>query len=703
MSFVVEESDAVFTYGEQARKPGYSPTAFRVKAPPHNERDVIAWDMEGISLSGQTKPQHPVLFGCSAETERALTSKRLMMRQMLEYVVEVGARYPHAIHVGFAFKYDANMILYGLNERQIKRLWKDGALTFAMCDVFLWYVRWVPGKMLTVSRRKRGSRSNTRAKTSVTIYDYSSFFGQTFIATAEQILGDEVSEYDRRTIEHGKAARGNQTWEDMPEIREYWEREIQLIRRVFEKFRDVMWQAGFALKEWYGPGALANYINASKQIRPHLMGAQTTSGEMPEAVHVASKVAFSGGRFELFQAGHVKGPIYAIDINSAYPYALTKVPSLSPAHGEWVHVDQPKRIARFGVYRIRYVAPGATPFEYRPMPLFYRDNRGMISYPGQVHGWYWSPEAHMVLGAPGVEIVEGWEWKNDETEFPWEFLQDMYDTRMRLGKKNLLSMPFKLGPNSLYGKYAQTVGWDQKKRLPPKSHALPVAGWVTSMCRSMLFAAMRRNPAAIVAVETDAIYSRVPPEELGVVPGDGLGEWGVDVYDEMIYIQSGMYHYKQGGEWKGVRSRGISRAEYPVETAIEYVQSLSAGEKWDLREHGKLVAGMELTTRPRFIGAGAALASSAPTKAVMTAWIAMTKQMALGETGKRVHVPGACPQCRKGVTPWEEPHRLMVMSRSDGTQLSKPRALPWESAHTKEVEEIRERDLIESELIDRAE
>jgi hypothetical protein len=689
---VSENTSAKFTYGEEAAKPGYSRKTFRVKPPAHNERMVIAWDMEGISLSGQHRPQHAVLFGCSAETEAALEGQRLETREMLEYIISVGERYPHAIHVGFAFKYDANMLIFGLSERQITKLWKNGSITFGFDDVWTWYLRLVPGKMFTLSRRRRGTRANTRAKTSVTIYDYSSFFGQTFIATAEQILGDDMSDDDRDVIAHGKAARGKQSWSDMPEIRHYWQREIQLIRRVFEKFRDVMWQAGFSLREWYGPGALANYINATKQIRPQLAGVQTTSGVMPHAVHEASKVAFSGGRFELFMAGRVQGPIYAIDINSAYPYALTQVPSLHPDNGEWVHVERPDHVSQFGVYRIRFVAPNATPFEYRPMPLFWRDHRGMISYPSFGEGWYWSPEAQMMLGAPGIEILEGWEWKVRTDERPWTFLQDMYDTRMRLGKKNLLSMPFKLGPNSLYGKYAQTVGWDQRKKLPPKSHALPVAGWVTSYCRAMLFTAMRKAPSKIVAVETDAIYSLVPPDELGVVTGDGLGEWGYEIYDEMIYIQSGMYHYKKGGEWKGVRSRGISRAEYPVEMAIEYVSGLKAGEKW---------GPLKLTTKPRFIGAGAALASSAPTKAVMTSWVAMQKEMTLGETGKRMHVPNACPQCLAGVDPWEQPHRLMVQSRSTGRTMSRPRALPWESAYTSEVETIRKEVEIESQLLER--
>lgn len=680
----------------EAQREDYNPKSYRRRTPGVSERKVIAWDMEGISHDGAERPQSPVLFGCSAERERALCSPRLSTQEMFEYIIDVGRRNPQAIHVGYGFKYDANMLIYGLTERQIVRLWKSGSVSVRFDDSFLWTISWIPGKMFTLSKRPNGSRRNSRAKISVRIYDYSSFFAAKFLDACEQILGRDLSSEDRAVIARGKEARGQLAWSDIDEIRHYWDREIALMQRVFEKFRDVMVQAGFSLKEWYGPGALANYINAARKIRPHLGAVQTTSNAFPREVHEASKRAFSGGRFELFQAGRVTGPIYAADIGSAYPYALTKVPSLSPEEGEWVHQSNPTKIDRFGVYRIRFKAANTGPIEFRPMPLFWRDHRGMISYPNMVHGWYWSPEAALAATLPGVTIEEGWVWKSREEVFPWSFLQEMYDTRMRLGKENLLSMPFKLGPNSLYGKYAQTVGWDKKKKLPPKSHALPVAGWVTSYCRAMLYGAMLNKPSSIIAVETDAIYTTEDPRDWPNMRfGKELGAWDVSVYDEMIYVQSGMYHYKQDGEWKGTRSRGMSRGEYPAQKAISYVQGLTALDStgtWDK---------MKLSTKPRFIGAGAALAMSTPLKQSMTSWRSSPKEMALGDTGKRVHIPGACPQCTAGISPWEKPHRLAIHSRSDGQIQSFGRHLPWESAHPEEVQKIRDELTLERELISR--
>lgn len=682
-------SAATFYHTGEAQKEGYDVKSFRVKAPDMIDRKVIAWDMEGISLSGLDSPQHAVLFGCSAEIDSPLSGERISTKAMLEYIIHIGERYPHALHVGYAFKYDANMIIAGLSERHILQLWRSNRCSFRFDSDFVWSIHWIPGKMFTVTKRW-GKRRNTRAKTSVTIYDFFSFFGQKFIDTCEQILGSDLCSDDMEVIAHGKAARGtHDSMDSLPEITHYWEREIVLMQRTFEKFRDVMYRAGFALKEWYGPGALANYINSSRGIRAHLRGVQITSDIFPSAVHEASKVAFSGGRFELFRAGRIQGPVYAVDINSAYPYALTKLPSFE--HGHWEHVLRPGSIELFGVYRIKWKSPHASPFELRPQPLFWRDNRGLISYPNMAHGWYWSPEAAVVQGMEGIEIEEGWVWHTESEERPWSFLQEMYNTRMRLGKKNLLSMPFKLGPNSLYGKYAQTVGWDQRKMLPPKSHALPVAGWVTSYCRAMLWNVIRQDPSSVIGVETDSVFTTRDPKELSIELGDELGNWSVTEYDQMIYMQSGMYHTQTNTEWSGVKSRGMNKREFPIEKMEEYLTSIPGGAEWPK---------IELWTDPRFIGAGAAIASSEKLKEIHTSWRPQLKKIRMGETGKRIHLHKACTACVAGTSPNDKPHRLIVNSRSDGDQLSFQRHLPWEKDQTAEVRAIRERLAQEAELLE---
>jgi hypothetical protein len=691
----------------------------RISKVPVMERRVIAWDMEGMSLSGPDKPQHPVLFGCSARVDRPLIGERLSSLSMLHHVIHVGRANPTAIHIGYVFKYDANMMLQDLPFHCIVRLWKRNRTRFiepravddngrAMDEHGWWYwtVQYIPGKKLTITRsdsprnskgRKGVGYKGSADRTTVTIYDYSAFFGgASFLSVAESILRDELSDDDRETIARGKAERGTNTYADLPRVLHYWRREIVLIERVFRRFRDVMDRAGFQLSEWYGPGALANAINRTRGIRSHLAGGQSTSGlgVMPLEVHEASKVAFSGGRFEPFQLGRTTGPIHCVDINSAYPYALTMVPSLSPEHGQWVHDDRPTKIQRFGIYRITYRAPRGSAVEFRPMPLFWRDARGMISYPALVSGWYMSPEARLVISMPGVTVHEGWVWESDKAVFPWEFLHDMYATRQRLGKDNLLSLPFKLGPNSLYGKYAQTVGWNETKRTPPKSHCLPVAAWVTSYCRAMLWNAMSRAPDRIVAVETDSIFTTATPDELGVTIGPGLGQWSHKVIDEIVYLQSGVYLSKSGDTWNGVRSRGVTRSEFPTDDVLAYLQTLEPGQSWPA---------FTLTTKPRFVGMGAALQLSRKNgeafKRHHCTWQVQHKDITFGDRGKRRHHAPFCRACSDGLSPWDGPHRTFVASPSDGECMSHPRRLPWEQKHTDEVQEIRDQIVLERELI----
>lgn len=666
----------------------------RLKAAPISDRDVIAWDMEGMSLSGDDKPQHAVLFGCSHEPDKALLDQNLATVDMLDYIVDVGSRNRGALHVGYHFRYDSNMILKDLPVRGVRKLWRQNVVKFVAGE-FCYIVQYFPGKKFTVTRGrtfKRVKNQHDPSRVTVTIYDYSSFFGgAAFLNACENILKTDLSARDRQTIKHGKAARGSNSWNDIDEVVHYWRREIELIARTFAKFRDVMCQAGFALREWYGPGALANYINSAHELKPHIAGAQhTKTGALPDEVHEASKVAFSGGRFEAFRVGYVPGPIYGIDINSAYPDALTAIPSLSPKHGKWTHIAKPSKIERFGVYRITFHAPNASAIEYRPMPLFYRDPRGLITYPAHVHGWYMSPEASIVQRMPGVTIHEGWYWDHDGTSYPWQFLHEMYERRQRLGKDNLLSIPFKLGPNSLYGKYAQTVGWNEKERTPPRWHALPIAAWVTSMCRAKLWNVIQQIPDKVIAVETDSVYTTVDPSTLNIPLGDALGQWGVDEYEAIIYLQSGMYLTQREGEWRGVRSRGVSRGEFQADSLVEHLRDLEPGSEWPP---------YTITTKPRFIGMGSALATKNFADNWRT-WQPQRKGISIGDAGKRRHHHQFCGACERGIRPIDGAHPTFIASTSDGVEVSHPRALPWEGTeYSKEVQAMRDAKLLEGELI----
>lgn len=637
------------------------------RAVPLPDREIIAWDGEGMNLDGDKRPQNLVVFGCSAEVDSPLTGRDLRVGDILRYITDVGERHPSAVHVGYGFRYDANMIVRHLPVRCLAQL-REKNETYYDYGGDHYRIHWLPGKRFQVTRRWGPGQ---RTRTTVTIDDVIAFFASSFIAATESILAGELSDDDRDVIAHGKAERGSNLWDDLPDVLHYWRAEIRLMARLMERFREVMYASGFMLRDWYGPGALSSFIIRQQSLRRHIVNGPP---DLPDDVHTASKHAYAGGRFELFRLGKFDGPVYSLDINSAYPFAISQAPSLGLEYGKWHHVETPRSIEYFGVYRIRFHAASAGPFEVRPMPLFHRDHRGNISYPNVVHGWYWSPEASMVAGHEGVEICEAWVWEPADENFrPFAFLADMYTTRMKIGKRNVMSMPYKLGPNSLYGKFAQRVGFsvdESGHRWPPRSHCLPLAGWVTSYTRAMLFNVLRQVPwDRLIAVETDGIYMTHDPALLdGVVMGNALGEWDATVYDELLYVQNGIYHRRTGTDWLPPKSRGLDAAAIALPVMRSYLDSCVAGP----------FPSLMVTMRPRFIGLTAAMAGSAPVKVRHCRWEAGDRELVPGGKGKRIHVPEMCGACRQGQSAADAGHTLVVRSRSMG-EMSFPHFLPWEA------------------------
>lgn len=663
---------------------------------PLAERRIIAWDGEGMKLSGDSAPQHYVMFGCSAEPDWVLVNPSLATMEILEYIIAVGERYPNAVHVGYGFRYDANMIIKGLPDKYLREIKETGEANFKL-GPNRWRIHWIPGKTFRVTKRwstgdkNKGKRSGD-GYVSVKIDDMVSFFACPFLNACESILSDVLNESDRAVIEHGKKARKDNLWNDLDDVQTYWRAEIRLMEQMAVRFRSVMFDAGIMLKDWYGPGAIATYLITKRKLRNHIQN------EPPiREVHEASKVAYAGGRFELFRVGRIKGPVFGYDINSAYPAALSKAPSLGREHGEWNYVTNPTEIEEFGVYRVSYNHRGkAKPIEFAAMPLFHRDVRGSISFPQVVQGWYWSPEAAIALELgkryPGsVQIHEGWVWRHDDTR-PFEFLEEMFHERIRLGKKNVVSMPYKLGPNSMYGKLAQRVGWDQKNNRPPKSHCLPLAGWITSNCRASLFRIMAQTPMhQLVAVETDGIYTTVPPEKLNIDIGDSLGQWGIDRYDEMLYLQNGVYHRRIDDVWMPPKARGLDIASVAQPIVESYLRGCQPGEFSPLTVH----------MRERFVGLNAAYVRGrgVHVKEFLGKWETGSREMEPGGKGKRAHITSVCGECQMGVSAWESPHRLAIRSRSMG-ELSTPHSLPWENLPVPdEMAQFRELDLVEADLI----
>jgi DNA polymerase type B, organellar and viral len=632
-------------------------------------RPFIGWDGEGINCNGPGKPQSYVLFGASTGNFIVRRdSHTLAFGDCAELILKVGRENPSAWHVGFAFDYDTNQIIRTLPYRILEILNAKGQVNYGP-----YWINWRKGKSLTISKRIGESRE------SVTIYDVFSFFASSFVKALQAILGSD-NEFSAAVdfVARGKDRRKHFTLKELNrEIIPYWREELRLLSILVSRFRDLLYSADLPITKWYGPGAIASLVLNRYDIRSHM-------SLPPDEVIEASQYAYAGGRFERFRVGQYKGPVWAIDLNSAYPNALSQLPSL--ANGHWVYEPIGKsfseipcnEIRSFAIYHVKLSHPQwRLPFypNTPPSPLFFRTDKGEMRYPWHVKGWYWGPEVENLCHgkiAPHAYCYGVWYFSSTTEERPFGFIREMYSRRQewkRAGKPEQLAL--KLAMNSIYGKLAQRVGWEHTGSAP-RFHQLEWAGWVTSYVRAELFRTLWMLGKEIVSVETDGIYTTRDPGRIGIQPSSDLGDWSVTEYSGIIYLQSGTYFAESKDGWIS-KYRGLDPTSLSRETAIEYLSSFDYTGIWPP------LSG----TTTRYIGLAAAMMQAAGNTAKFRGrhgvWEQDKDKDINPAGGKRSHHADSCVECSKGISPSDYPHYMGITIDllPDGINHSTKHYLPW--------------------------
>jgi hypothetical protein len=629
-------------------------------------KEFIAWDGEGTTheepvkyfipqlgksywmlngeLSESEPPPQPQPYVLLANSKGGSIQRQegLRTRECFELILDTKKEYPNSIFVGFGFNYDINQILKDLPLDRRERLYKKGTCTWAG-----YWMEWRPRKTFIVMHRK--------TKRSAIIYDVFGFFQTSFLKTCKKFLGNDHP--DLQQIERGKDARSLFKWEELDEfIAPYNNLELSMLVEIMNRLREDFHSVGIHPSRWHGPGAIANEV-----LRKYCV---PTSRAVPEEVLDASQYAYAGGRFELFWLGRYAGRVYQYDIHSAYPAAATQLPDISD--GRWEHVREFEP-GTFGVWSVDYRSPGGpTANGYdRPQPLFCRSETGNISYPYEVQGWYWTPEASLVPDA----VQEGWVFRPATDARPFAFIKDLYDQRrVFIAMGNPAERAIKLILNSIYGKLAQTVG--SKNGKPPRWHQMEYAGYITSYTRAMLYKAIISNPAAIIACETDAVFSTEP---LDLPVSDDLGDWELTNYDEITYLQSGFYYAIKPTDETICKYRGMDSDRktgqpvgLPYGTILDHLHRRTG-------QADRLTPSLFSDTT-RFIGMGMAL----KTEATWRSWAKEPKRIALDQkpgSSKRYHIAANdCSYCRQGRTLHDGMHPMKIGGYAGE---SFARKLPW--------------------------
>jgi hypothetical protein len=306
--------------------------------------------------------------------------------------------------------------------------------------------------------------------------------------------------------------------------------------------------------QWYGPGQAA---------QAWLRNIGCPTGEqvrevVPEWAVEAARMSYYGGWFETFVNGVIPDVSYAYDINSAYPYAIAKLPCL--LHGKWTHgTGTPEKLAKRNYRLINAHFTGRNAY-IGTMP--HRDLDGGISRPHHTAGWHWQHEIDAAKAARNISKVEVTEWVEYEPcgcPPPIAAIEELYQGRLRVDKNSPSGKSKKLVYNSAYGKMAQSIG------MPRFSNSI-YASLITSHCRTMILRAIATHPqksAAVAMIATDGIVFLTPHPKLDVHP-TRLGAWDYTEHHNLSILMPGLYwddtsrESIRGGGNLTLKSRGVS-------------------------------------------------------------------------------------------------------------------------------------------------
>jgi len=583
-------------------------------------RPIIFLDGEGYTVEDGSHLY--TLFGGMSSVDGAYryiqNPHGLSTASIFDFVLELAADTPKAITAIYGGSYDFNMWLSDLTRDECETLY-----TRQWADWDDYKLAWRRGKTFYM---KRGSES-------VMVYDVVSFFQRPFVDACDEYLCNIKHEHkdahgyilhtpecweDRNRIIANKAKRGTFEPEDMASMIEYNAAELRNAIRLVQELRARLNKVTLRPRRWDGPGAIA----ASLLLREGVKDAMCPS---PVPVAAAARHAYAGGRFEVIRFGHVEKPAWEYDINSAYPYALTFAPNLMRGRWEYTRAGVPVT-APFSVVQIESRA-------YRtdiPAPLFCRLPNGSIAYPQNVTGWYWRPELDAVAeycraGYGEYRVLGAWQFREDENiPKPFAFIEPLFRKRKALKKGgDGAHVGIKLGLNSLYGKLAQQVGAHMTKsgwRIPP-FHQIEWAGYVTSHCRARMLKAALTDIDAIIAFETDALFSSRP---LPLDTGDDLGQFGSEAFSNLTYVQSGVYFATHPDGSSVTKSRGVDRGDLTRESVLAAFTAKRAEDR------------QVKTSLTRFVTLGVALAQDFQR---WTHWEKLQKAITCEPIGKRIHSP----------------------------------------------------------------
>lgn len=490
-----------------------------------------------------------VLLSIGVESLHA-NGRPLATDQILQFIWEYSEKAPDAAYVGYFLAYDFAHWARGFTAGKAWLLYSDeGVATRRRKDNHPPRpVRWQDWEIDILADRRLRLRKRG-ADRWVYVCDAGHFFQTSLLKAIDpkETATPIVTQAEFDIIRAGKMSRASAKFS--PEMIRYNVAENQALASLMESLDEGLRAMGVKLRrnQWFGPGQAA---------QQWLRSIRAPTGEKlrevtPNVVLEALRASYYSGWFEVAAHGIIPGKAYQYDENSAYPHTIAQLPCFS--HGTWTH----NAAFSEAPFHIVYARVSGDNKYYGAM--LHRTPQGRVLRPRTSVGWYWCHELGAAMEAGfinDVDVFDGWRFSQTCNHLPFFAIADLYQDRLRVGKKTPIGKAYKLVYNSVYGKLAQSVG-------EPKYGFGAYASLITAGCRTAMLQAIASHPrgaAETLMIATDSVTFRSPHPTLTL--SDRLGEWSVKEHPQLSLFKPGMYWDETAYEGGELRSRGVAREEF---------------------------------------------------------------------------------------------------------------------------------------------
>lgn len=461
-------------------------------------------------------------------------------------------KYENSWNFFYNLTYDAEVILKLLGAELI-RYKKNGKLNFQYNG---FKIKYIPDKCLTISKGHH----------SVIFYDIAQFYKSSLAVAYEKNIGEIPNQYksmkNKRTQFSKSFYRDNRKM-----VRDYCIQDCKYTKKLSEHFVRIFFDVfGFYPQRWISSGYLAEKVLINNEIDiPKIE-------DFAQEIHEFAYRCYYGGRFEMIKRGFI-GNAFIYDINSAYPYAITKIPDLR--NGRWIKTRSIHKDAEIGFFKIQADVSDKKiicPFPFRKYDIFFPSGK-FVTY-CTLH------ELQSCEKGDSYKILESFQFIPDSKSYPYsKFIKELYKKRQILKKENSpMQLPIKIIINSIYGKFGQ------KKRGKIGSLFNPILfSFITGYTRAMLYRFVCKNNLEndTVAFATDSICTTRKIN----INSDRLGEFSLDTKgDDCYFLQNGFYRINE--KWK---QRGFGSLKG---REIEHLETFEKDEKlfykFEIKRSGRL-------------------------------------------------------------------------------------------------------------------